>query len=82
VPPGGALDVAGIQAEAPATPHIRLETARSQVDRIVKERQMSPDATAKLHALLDRLTEEPKPRLAGEPQVNLLRLNLALDELK
>ena len=81
VPPGEARDDAGVVAAAPPEPHITTTAARSQVDAIVKERNLSPEAAAKLNKLIDRLTDFPKSRLVGEEHLNVLRLNLALDEL-
>jgi len=79
---GEAMDAAGVLTASPAVPHISPVVARRQVDRIAKERNFTPETTAKVHKLIDRLTETPKSRVIGEDHVNLLRLNLALDELK
>ena len=82
VEPGEARDAAGVPTASPPAPHIIPAAARRQVERIAKERNFTPENTAKLHKLIDRLTETPKSRAIGEDHVNLLRLNLALDVLK
>ncbi len=82
VSPGEAMDAAGVLHASPPTTHISPVAARRQVDRIAKERDFTTETTAKIHKLIDRLTETPKSRAIGEDHINLLRLNLALDELK
>ncbi len=59
-------------------PHISLAAARYQVVRVAKARGLSSD---KVLALVDTQTEHPLFGLIGEPQVNVLRLNLALQAL-
>lgn len=61
--------------------HIPTEDARSQIDRITKERNLEPEQVKKLNGLIDRISEPPNSRIVGQSQINLLRLNLALDEL-
>lgn len=60
-------------------PEISPETAYFQVNRIAKERALSD--TKKLNALIRMHTKGPDFGFIGEPRVNLLELNLALDEL-
>jgi len=67
---------------ADGEPQISVADARTQVVGIVKERQFDPDHAAKLDALIDRLAEPSPSRMTGEATINLLRLNLALDELR
>lgn len=82
VAPGEAMDAAGVLTASSPAPHVSPVAARRQVDRVAKERNLTPETTVKIHKLIDRLTETPKSRAIGEEHVNLLRLNLALDELK
>jgi K+-transporting ATPase ATPase C chain len=59
-------------------PHISPEAARSQTPRIAAARNMS---IQKLSALIDQTIEPPQVGFLGEPRVNVLRLNRALDQL-
>jgi K+-transporting ATPase ATPase C chain len=58
-------------------PHISPENAAAQVSRIAEARAMEP---ARLQAIVDRMTERPVLAIFGEPRINLLALNLALDQ--
>jgi potassium-transporting ATPase KdpC subunit len=60
-------------------PHISPAAARIQVDRIARVRNVSPD---KLNALVTEYTERPFLRMFGPSRVHVLRLNIALDQLK
>lgn len=60
-------------------PHISPEAARSQIPRIAAERKMS---IQKITALVDQSIEPPQLEFLGEPKVNILRLNLALDQVR
>jgi K+-transporting ATPase ATPase C chain len=60
-------------------PHISVAAARYQVKRVAAARKLSSD---KVEALVEQSTERPPLGLLGEPGVNVLRLNLALDDLK
>jgi potassium-transporting ATPase KdpC subunit len=58
-------------------PHLSPEAARYQAPRVAAERKI---AVEKVNALIDRLTEGPQLGFLGEPRVNVLALNLALEE--
>jgi potassium-transporting ATPase KdpC subunit len=57
-------------------PHISPAAALYQVSRVARERKLSPDA---VQALVDKHTDGRFLGLLGEPRVNVLALNLALD---
>ncbi len=59
-------------------PHISPQAARLQIARVAAARSLSPD---KITALVDKFTEDSQWGFLGEPRVNVLLLNLALDEL-
>jgi K+-transporting ATPase ATPase C chain len=57
-------------------PHISLAAAQYQLNRIALARKLS---TQVVQGLIDQNTQRPLLRLMGEPVVNVLQLNLALD---
>ena len=57
-------------------PHISPAAALYQVSRVARERKLSPEA---VRGLVDRHTDGRFLGLLGEPRVNVLALNLALD---
>jgi K+-transporting ATPase ATPase C chain len=59
-------------------PHISPAGALYQMPRVTRERGLSLDA---VRALVDRFTEGRQFGFLGEPRVNVLRLNLALDSV-
>jgi len=59
-------------------PHITPQNAAVQVNRVAVARGVE---MSKVQAILDNVTEQPLMGIFGEPRVNVLRLNLALDEV-
>lgn len=59
-------------------PHISPESARIQVARVSRERGLSPDVLARL---VEQHTKAPQLGLLGQPRINVLELNLAVDQL-
>jgi potassium-transporting ATPase KdpC subunit len=59
-------------------PHITPEGARAQIERIAKARGLQP---SQLEVLMNQNTEGRFLGTFGEPGVNVLKLNLALDAL-
>ena len=60
-------------------PEISPAAAAYQVDRVAKARKLSP---GDVDALVQRYTSGRQFGILGEARVNVLKLNLALDELK
>jgi K+-transporting ATPase ATPase C chain len=58
-------------------PHISPASAQIQAARVAKARSISADQASQLVA---QFTEAPDLGLLGEPRVNVLKLNLALDQ--
>ena len=59
-------------------PHISPEAAAYQVARVARERHLP---VADLEALLSQHTEGRQWGVFGEPRVNVLELNIALDSI-
>ncbi len=57
-------------------PEISPEAADYQLNRVARARNMQP---AKLHELVDKYTQNRQFNILGEPRVNVMKLNLALD---
>lgn len=78
------LQQAGIQPTADLVytsgssldPHITPEAAKAQIARIARVRRLQP---TQLEALIQQNTERRSLGILGEPGVNVLKLNLALD---
>jgi len=58
-------------------PDISLAAAHYQAPRIATRRQIP---LAQVHALIEQLAQRPRLGFLGEPRINVLALNLALDQ--
>lgn len=58
-------------------PHISLAAAEYQINRIAKIRKLDEEI---LQELVDAYTEDRQWLVFGEPRINVLKLNLALDQ--
>jgi K+-transporting ATPase ATPase C chain len=63
-------------------PDISPEAAYFQVDRVVKARGRPSITSDSLHKLIDSITKRRALGFIGQPCVNVLELNSALDEIK
>ncbi len=61
-------------------PHISVESAKLQIYRIIKYRNINPEKFKLISNLIDSLTEYPQFGVLGNQVVNVLSLNLKLDE--
>jgi K+-transporting ATPase ATPase C chain len=57
-------------------PHISIQNARLQIPRVAKERGLTEDA---VRSQVAKSTEQPFLGIGGDPGVNVLKLNIALD---
>jgi K+-transporting ATPase ATPase C chain len=57
-------------------PHISIQNAKFQIPRIAKERGISEEM---VRAQVDKATDRPFLGIGGDPGVNVLKLNIALD---
>jgi K+-transporting ATPase ATPase C chain len=60
-------------------PHISPAAARLQIERVAAARHLDPTQVADL---VRQFTEDPQLGILGQPRVNVLLLNLALDEVE
>lgn len=74
---GGAVPADAVTTSASGLdPHISPANAAAQIARVAAARGAEPDAIA---AIVSTVTDAPVMGIFGEPRVNVLRLNLALD---
>ncbi len=62
-------------------PDISPEAALFQADRVARARRLDQAQKTALLSLVERHTEYPNIGIFGQPRINVLRLNLALDSL-
>ena len=60
-------------------PNISIQAARVQIKRIAKIRNIKEDA---IYQLIEEQTEKPLLGLFGTEKINVLKLNIALDQIK
>jgi len=60
-------------------PHISPGAARFQIDRVARARGLDNMGKIRLIESVEKLIEQPDFGIFGEPRINVLRLNLALD---
>jgi potassium-transporting ATPase KdpC subunit len=63
-------------------PHISPSAAHLQADRVSRARGLNAEARAKVLRLIDNHIEGRQFGILGEPRVNVLLLNIALDSLQ
>jgi K+-transporting ATPase ATPase C chain len=60
-------------------PHVSPEAALYQMDRVARARQLDNEQRKSLTNLVQNQIEQPTFGILGQPRVNILNLNLALD---
>jgi K+-transporting ATPase ATPase C chain len=79
LPAGALVPVDAVTASGSGLdPHISLQNAQFQIPRVAKERGVSEEV---VRAEVTKATDHPLLGLGGDPGVNVLRVNLALDLL-
>ncbi len=61
--------------------YVSIASAKRQLEQVALERKLSGDQVSRLNAIIENITEPPPSRVLGQNSVNVLRLNLALDEM-
>lgn len=72
--PGDAVTASGSGLD----PHISIKNAQLQIARVARERNLAPEA---VQAEIAKATDRPQLGIFGDAGVNVLKLNLALDQL-
>jgi potassium-transporting ATPase KdpC subunit len=79
LPAGALVPVDAVTASGSGLdPHISLPNAQLQIPRVAKERGLSEEV---VRGEVTKATDHPLLGLGGDPGVNVLRVNLALDAL-
>jgi potassium-transporting ATPase KdpC subunit len=63
-------------------PHISPDAARLQIDRVATARGFTTAQREQLTVLVEKAIERPQLAVLGEPRVNVLLLNLAVDQIQ
>jgi K+-transporting ATPase c subunit len=74
-------DMESKSASAPEKYYISIASAKRQLKHIASERKLSDEQVSRVNAIIEQITEPPPSRVLGQNSVNVLRLNLALDEM-
>ncbi len=63
-------------------PWIKVHEARSQMERVITERKLGPEAARAVEQLIETMAEHHPSRVIGGMRINLPRLNLSLNSIK
>jgi K+-transporting ATPase c subunit len=75
-------DTENKNASVPEKYYISIASAKRQLEHVALERKLSDEQVSRVNAIIEQITEPPPSRVLGQNSVNVLRLNLALDELR